>query len=1694
MQDQFKDVKSADNTISQATYAEIISVTATTSPAINTYNNVYNSLPRLAFNKKLAVPEARFTIQPIDTAAGYNYSSSSQSVTPLKASPAQLNDILTQAQSYSANLLKQNEIITCSLFAGDRCSPQTTTCLLDVAFVIDDSGSMGPFIQSLANGLSEIGNLFLQVSQDYRMSLYTFKDCDRLMNPNNPWIVKPFACNNFSDIIVALNNIQPFGGQGDEPSDYAIYKAMVGTGVPETSWRQNATKIIFMVTDEPPGGCPEDMPYPSAWNYEKRLAYMYEIANAAANCGIKFVIVSVWSSDLLRVDDKYQKSDFIFREGARITNGFYANDPGAFNIAKLLTSYILGVCSSDTVSITPECSPRQNKIINGNFETGIEGWVTTPTVAWNIAEKNMMIQGFSQIGSNFTPASATQTITGLTPGRFATFSFSVKGVKNDRIVYGIISTEGIPGTPEFENYSQDNVITLGDNNRYQKAFIRAYIPSSGEITVYVKTAGQTNWGEGDVINPIYIDDVYVCELLSADCASGSSNIILNPDFIGGVDNWEGEFGPLLPANDPQYWDSILQCAKLSLDGTLILKQSVDVDFDSNLILTFVLQDNRPNTIGDLGIRYRVYSGSTVYIDKVLYNRDVTEFPITITESFTHSSLASSTVWVEFATGSKISSGDLSGLALIKAVSLCSANPVCEQETLDFSNFDTNAQGWEGYYDQRAMRVEADQSGFPPFGLISTRVKKTYTDIPPNTTVTLNYFYTPGRPGLRSFYYMETTNRIVKGYIEDGPPSILVQAAPGNNGLGTLFVAIYLDVNQPGVIKGDYILVDNILLCSTPPVACPGAVNNLTVRFNWLTMPKYPVNLFGAAVEFTTRDYQNPDNRTTLLKIPRRDFATTNLGPGSCDSWAKDNSLLSFPININMIPGNTYNISSNQTSYAYATPGALSDSKFSTNRSSYLFEFKEDPTANIERNIESITVRFLANRILPTNEITFTPPLDEYLCQSDLDALNVTISYNKADGTLKSFSQIVLLSSLYTEQLKVEPNPLGWGPGSKGQNARIEEVLFSIDDLLGRGLDQCSTPIAPPIITGSGSIVFDKMSLKGRATMLDPCDAEVIITSLSEGGNTNETQSIALPNPTGGTWALTVIASGKSHTATVSGTVTAEELQQAISNLPHIGFGNVLVTGIGTAEDPFIVEFTGILSGLNLPLMTADGSNLLGAASGVVSTIISGSKNEVQAVFQRDIFIVSGFELTFDGESTQPLASNSPIRFVESALAALPNIGKGNVSVTGTIEDRDVIYRGPWRVEFIGKLANTNVPMMTVRPGSNTPINPPYTVSLIVQGGPGVKDTQRVTIYATGGTFKLTVYDPNNPTEFYTTTDLAYNAEPDVVQAAIADAPFFELADVSVRIDNNFTDGRRYIVTFGGAYSGIDVPQMDIDTSNLLGGTITVTPITDGVFGAERQRIQIVRAKGGSFRLVITVNGLTEITDFIPWNTTAQGLKEDIATHTRLQLSDIIVVQETPTNAEVVAQFVVTLLNVGNVPLMDSLFQETLLCNTIVFDPVPEPPYEYPLIPACDIEVPSCGINDCLPGPLLTRPCDGDSPLPIEPCCDPIRESANISKRYVYQRDLLLPIINNEPMTVRMMARAKNLDITKYTPYLRNYQNNALTQIDYNTKVYYGMSIVYIDNSIDTSGGRREISKHLSSKQEILPSRMIWPSGRLLPVQ
>ena len=118
--------------------------------------------------------------------------------------------------------------------------------VLDVLWVIDNSGSMNQFQTSLSNNISSFMTAFAQTGADYHMAVIT---TDR-------WMISPILTPQTPNVEQELGNlvIQGTYGSGNEKGIEMSYKALgsaSSAGPGSAFWRDPATLVVIYVSDEP---------------------------------------------------------------------------------------------------------------------------------------------------------------------------------------------------------------------------------------------------------------------------------------------------------------------------------------------------------------------------------------------------------------------------------------------------------------------------------------------------------------------------------------------------------------------------------------------------------------------------------------------------------------------------------------------------------------------------------------------------------------------------------------------------------------------------------------------------------------------------------------------------------------------------------------------------------------------------------------------------------------------------------------------------------------------------------------------------------------------------------------------------------------------------------------------------------------------------------------------------------------------------------------------------------------------------------------------------------------------------------------------------------------------------------------------------------------------------------------------------
>ncbi|MCB1968127.1 MAG: hypothetical protein KDI64_19365, partial [Candidatus Accumulibacter sp.] len=187
------------------------------------------------------------------------------------------------------------------------------------------------------------------------------------------------------------------------------------------------------------------------------------------------------------------------------------------------------------------------------------------------------------------------------------------------------------------------------------------------------------------------------------------------------------------------------------------------------------------------------------------------------------------------------------------------------------------------------------------------------------------------------------------------------------------------------------------------------------------------------------------------------------------------------------------------------------------------------------------------------------------------------------------------------------------------------------------------------------------------------------TTVTDGVGVNEQQRIT-HDGTKGSFTLSLNAE---TTAPIAWDAAAADVKAALELLASIGPDNVAVTS--SAAGTYDITFQNSLQGDNLDALTFDATALKladgSAAALSVQTLVDGDTGHVEEVqqFYHDADW-GAFVLTFQGETTAPIAYDASAAQVQTALEGLAPIHPGDIAVAGTGTQNN-----PWVVTFVNRI-------------------------------------------------------------------------------------------------------------------------------------------------------------------------------------------------------------------------------------------------------------------------------------------------------------------------------------------------------------------------------------------------------------------------
>lgn len=281
-----------------------------------------------------------------------------------------LTDASGQIISSTVNEFKNGQ----NLIVLDR--PCMEKRKLDLAFVVDATGSMGDEITYLQ---SELLDVLRKVEINLKNSEIRYGSVF-YRDKGDEYITRKFDFSDKAEDLIQFIKQQKAAGGGDTPE--AVVEALQ-VSIDDLKWSSgNSTKIMFLILDAPPH------------QSEENIQKLYDKIKKAAQKGITIIP--------LAASDTNKETEYIMRTFALLTNGTYTfltNDSGIGNnhIKPTIDSYEVEKLNSLLLRLIlqratlPECTDGiSNGNINKKMETEIDHRVDAKTVIFPNPTKGMI--------------------------------------------------------------------------------------------------------------------------------------------------------------------------------------------------------------------------------------------------------------------------------------------------------------------------------------------------------------------------------------------------------------------------------------------------------------------------------------------------------------------------------------------------------------------------------------------------------------------------------------------------------------------------------------------------------------------------------------------------------------------------------------------------------------------------------------------------------------------------------------------------------------------------------------------------------------------------------------------------------------------------------------------------------------------------------------------------------------------------------------------------------------------------------------------------------------------------------------------------------------------------------------------------------------------------------------------------------
>ncbi|MEJ5049669.1 T9SS type A sorting domain-containing protein [Chryseobacterium culicis] len=248
--------------------------------------------------------------------------------------------------------------------------------ILDLAFVVDATGSMGDEISYLQ---SELLDVLKKIEGKLKNTTVRYGSVFYRDN-GDEYVTRKFDFSDKAEDLVSFIKKQNAGGGGDTPE--AVVEAL-NVSVDELKWsNENSTKIMFLILDAPPH------------HSEQNIKELYSKIKVAAKKGITIIPLAASDTD--------KQTEYLMRTFALLTNGTYTfltDDSGIGNshIKPTIDSYEVEKLNDLLLrlilqrAVLPECSKGiSNDNINKKMQTEIDSQTDSKTVIFPNPTKGLL--------------------------------------------------------------------------------------------------------------------------------------------------------------------------------------------------------------------------------------------------------------------------------------------------------------------------------------------------------------------------------------------------------------------------------------------------------------------------------------------------------------------------------------------------------------------------------------------------------------------------------------------------------------------------------------------------------------------------------------------------------------------------------------------------------------------------------------------------------------------------------------------------------------------------------------------------------------------------------------------------------------------------------------------------------------------------------------------------------------------------------------------------------------------------------------------------------------------------------------------------------------------------------------------------------------------------------------------------------